>query len=556
MRTLMQLARDAGGLLLLALAASVASGFCNASLIALINKTLTVEANALAALGRTFIVLTLIMLITRVLSETVFMSLGQRAKARLRNEVVACIGDTDLQSVESLGMSRAMSVLTQDLDIIVVFFVGLPNLVMYGAVIVGCLCYLGMLSWPVLLCALVTIALGSLGFWLIHGRALMLLRSSRRREDRLLQQFRALFDGVKELKLNPVRRRRFIRGELAKNIEAVRVERTRGYVLYGMATSWGSFLFFAFIGGVLFLLGRYFPLSHPVVTGYAMVFLYMIIPIEGLLSALPNIASARVALARIQDVRRQLPAEPAQREAPAPALQSLSLYGVTHHYRREQDNASFLLGPLTLTLRPGELTFLIGGNGSGKTTLAKLLAGLYPPEEGVILLNGEPVGDGDWQRYRQCFSAVFSDFYLFDDVSGERPADDDRISALLTALQLEHKVHVRRGRFSTTALSQGQRKRLALLLAWTEDRPFYLFDEWAADQDPAFKAVFYRQILPDLKARGKTVLVITHDDAYFPQADRLIKLDTGQIVADIRQQGPLGESTVPGAERVWTGTSR
>ncbi|WP_413726215.1 cyclic peptide export ABC transporter [Sodalis sp. RH16] len=543
MRTLLQLARDAGGLLLLALIASVVSGFSNASLIALINKTLTVEAAGLALLGRTFIALTLLMLITRVLSETVFMYLGQRAKARLRNEVVACIGDAGLQSVESLGMSRAMAVLTQDLDTIVVFFVGLPNLVMYGAVIAGCLCYLGLLSWPVLLCALVTITLGSLGFWLIHGRALTLLRSSRRREDTLLHLFRALFDGVKELKLNPVRRRRFINNEVATNIEAVRAERTRGYVLYGMATSWGSFLFFAFIGGVLFLLGRWLPLSHPVITGYAMVFLYMIIPIEGLLSALPNIATARVALARIQDVRRQLPAEPLQRAAPMPALKSLSLCGVTHHYRRELDNASFLLGPITLTLRPGELTFVIGGNGSGKTTLAKLLVGLYPPEEGVILLNGEPVGEADWERYRQCFSVVFSDFYLFDDVSSERPADDGQISTLLAALQLEHKVSIRQGRFSTTALSQGQRKRLALLLAWTEDRPFYLFDEWAADQDPAFKAVFYRQILPDLKARGKTVLVITHDDAYFPSADRLIKLDAGQIVSDIRQEGPVWDNS-------------
>lgn len=535
MKTLMQLARDAGGLLLLALAASVISGFSNASLIALINKTLTVGANQLTVLGRTFIGLTLLMLATRVLSATAFMYLGQRAKAKLRHEVVACIGDTSIQSIESLGMARAMAVLTQDLDTIVVFFVGLPNLVMYGAVIVGCLCYLGILSWPVLLCAIAVIALGSLGFLLIHGRALALLRSSRRREDTLLRLFRALFDGVKELKLNPTRRRRFIQGEVTENIEAVRVERTRGYVLYAMATSWGSFLFFAFIGAVLFLLVRWFPLSHPVLTGYAMVFLYMIIPIEGLLSALPNIATARVALQRIQEVRGRMPGEPVQDPTPITELRSLVLKEVTHHYRREHDNASFLLGPLTLEFKPGELVFLIGGNGSGKTTLAKVLVGLYPPESGEIRLNGELMSERDRERYRQCFSVVFSDFYLFDDVSSERPTDDQQVSSLLAALQLEHKVSVREGRFSTTALSQGQRKRLALLLAWTEDRPFYLFDEWAADQDPAFKAVFYRQILPDLKARGKTVLVITHDDAYFPLADRLIKLDSGRVVADIRR---------------------
>jgi putative ATP-binding cassette transporter len=88
------------------------------------------------------------------------------------------------------------------------------------------------------------------------------------------------------------------------------------------------------------------------------------------------------------------------------------------------------------------------------------------------------------------------------------------------------------GAFSNRALSTGQRKRLALVVAYLEDRPFYLFDEWAADQDPSFKAVFYEQLLPELRARGKAVIVITHDDRYFDLADRLLKLDNGQIVSD------------------------
>jgi len=70
-----------------------------------------------------------------------------------------------------------------------------------------------------------------------------------------------------------------------------------------------------------------------------------------------------------------------------------------------------------------------------------------------------------------------------------------------------------------------------LLTAYLEDRPIYVFDEWAADQDPHFKSVFYAQPLPDLKARGKTALVVTHDDRYFHSADRVIKLDYGKIVS-------------------------
>jgi putative ATP-binding cassette transporter len=93
---------------------------------------------------------------------------------------------------------------------------------------------------------------------------------------------------------------------------------------------------------------------------------------------------------------------------------------------------------------------------------------------------------------------------------------------------------VKDGKLSTTELSQGQRKRLALLTAYLEDRPVYVFDEWAADQDPLFKTVFYERLLLDLKARGKTVLVITHDDRYYHIADRIIKLDDGQVVFDQR----------------------
>ena len=62
-----------------------------------------------------------------------------------------------------------------------------------------------------------------------------------------------------------------------------------------------------------------------------------------------------------------------------------------------------------------------------------------------------------------------------------------------------------------------------------EDRPIYVFDEWSADQDPVYREVFYREILPDLRDRGKCVVAITHDDRYFHIADRVIELDYGQV---------------------------
>jgi putative ATP-binding cassette transporter len=108
-------------------------------------------------------------------------------------------------------------------------------------------------------------------------------------------------------------------------------------------------------------------------------------------------------------------------------------------------------------------------------------------------------------------------------------------------------VTVRNGVLSTTELSQGQRRRLALLSAYLENRPVYIFDEWAADQDPAYREIFYTRLLPELKARGKTVVVITHDDRYFSLGDRVIKLEYGRISCTEPTRGESATNSKPQA---------
>ncbi|MFP3794826.1 MULTISPECIES: cyclic peptide export ABC transporter [Paraburkholderia] len=531
MSLLLKLARNARWTLFVALATSLVSGFGNAGLVALINQALSASTSQLARLGWQFVVLGVIVLATRTLSQTLFMDLGQRAKADLRMQTIRRLGGASFRHLEQQGAARSLAVLTQDLDAIVMLFVRMPALAMQSAVIIGCLAYLSVLSWQILLVAIVTIGIGAAGFRAANGRALFHLRASRKREDDLVRHFRALFDGAKELKLHRLRRAAFIDDTLSTNVEAVRVQRTRGYVLYAAAASWGSFILFAFIGITLFVVARLYPVNTHVMSGYAMVFLYMIMPIESLLSAIPNISTARVALERIEEVNAELPLENGLDAPVKRGFQSLVLDGVTHRYFREKENDVFTLGPINLSFKPGELVYLIGGNGSGKTTLAKMIVGLYAPESGRILVDGAPVSEADRDSYRQLFSVVFSDFFLFDSLLGMRfDGLDQTAQDLLVHLQLDHKVSIKDGAFSTLELSQGQRKRLALLVAYLEDRPFYLFDEWAADQDPLFKDVFYRKLLPELKAKGKTVVVITHDDRYFHLADRYIKLEYGQLV--------------------------
>jgi putative ATP-binding cassette transporter len=211
----------------------------------------------------------------------------------------------------------------------------------------------------------------------------------------------------------------------------------------------------------------------------------------------------------------------------------IQLRDVHHHYSSENDDHAFVLGPLDLDIYQGEIVFIIGGNGSGKTTLLLLLLGLYLPDKGRIILNNTEVTTDNIDAYRQNFAVVFADFHLFDELLiPVNMSVSSRANHYLKEFAIDHRVKIENGKFSTTDLSTGQRKRLALISAYLDDKPIFVFDEWAADQDPVFKRIFYTQLLPDLKSRGKTVIVISHDDEYFSAADRVIKLESGRTMSN------------------------
>jgi putative ATP-binding cassette transporter len=549
MRLFLFLLRASRWSLIAALVASLTSGFGSALMVSLINDALRVPRDQLAGLGLEFAGVAMVVLATRWASETLFANLSQRTLANMRMHLSRLMLEVPYRHIESHGSARLLAVLVDDVRTVSDFFVALPNFTMHGAVVAGCLVYLGILSWQVFGFAIVFTLLGAFGYHLAHVRALAHLRQSRLKQDELFAHFRALCDGAKELRLHRPRRRAFLTQLLQRTIDEVRRHHTRGMTIYAASESWGNFLFFLFIGMVLFVLSQVLVVPPDVMSGYALIFLYMVLPMDAVLMAIPSINRTRIALERVEQGTAGLinqagagavgddAADDAAdaRDAAGALFTSLRLSGVTHAYHREQEDRAFLLGPIDLEIARGEIVFLIGGNGSGKTTLAKLLVGLYAPEAGEIVLNGQAIGDADRDGYRQLFSVVFSDFFLFERLLGLGGAAgaagdlDDQAQRWLRELQLDRKVTVARGALSTTQLSQGQRKRLALLVAYLEDRPFYVFDEWAADQDPAYKAIFYERLLPDLRARGKTVLVITHDDRYFHVADRCVELDAGQL---------------------------
>ncbi|MGB9177754.1 MAG: cyclic peptide export ABC transporter [Pyrinomonadaceae bacterium] len=545
MKIISFLLRNSRSNFFIAIIAGVISGVANTGLLALITATLSSSHYSRSTLVWGFVALCLIAPLTRILSELVLIHLGQQAVFELRKQLSQRILAIPLRQLEEIGPHRLTVALTDDVNSITGAIIFIPILCINIAVVIGCLIYLGMLSWTVFLAVLGSIVLGVISYQLPVMKAMRYLRLAREEEDKLFGHFRALVEGFKEFKIHRERRRAFLSEELQSTATAFRQHNITGMAIYTIASSWGQLLVFIVIGLLLFVMPNVGSVSALALTGYTLTILYMMTPLQVIMNTLPNIGRANVALNKVEELGLTLAAHPdtdgastdeaTTRASQQAAVESLELKGVTHTYHLGEEENNFILGPLDLSFRGGEVVFLIGGNGSGKTSLAKLLLGLYTPETGEILLNGRPVTDENREDYRQHFSAVFADFYLFEKLLGLESSElETKARDFLVRLQLDHKVQLQENELSTIKLSQGQRKRLALLTAYLEDRPIYLFDEWAADQDPGFKEMFYLQLLPELKARGKTVFVISHDDHYYSTSDRLIKLDYGQVESDLR----------------------
>ncbi|MEZ4361970.1 MAG: cyclic peptide export ABC transporter [Kofleriaceae bacterium] len=540
MKSLLLLLRERRGYVVAAALVGVLGGAANARLISLVNDELAVASRTAGALVF-FLSVVAFSFLTGLLSEAMLVFLSERLSHHLRVNLCGQILRKPLAEVERLGSSRLTAAFTQDIPTIGLALLRIPTVFINGAITLGCLSYLGFLSPIVLGGFAVFLVVGLISYVVPEQRAMRYLTASRQAWDLLLGGFDAMNRGAKELKLNYRRRQAFFSELRDGPAERVRQTAAVQRVIYALLSYWAHALFFLFVAALLFAAPAYTALSLKTLTGFAIVTLYLVGPIDQLTSALPRFRAADVAFTKLRQLGLQLDASAAEvsllevgtdgdASLDIPEVRELSLHAVTHSYYREKEERDFLLGPIDLTIPAGELVLVTGGNGSGKTTLAKLLVGLYAPASGECRLNGEPITDANRERYRQCFSAVFSDFHVFDQLPAIADgALDERALGYLQKLHLDHKVTVKDGRLSTTALSTGQRKRLALLVAYLEDRPIYLFDEWAADQDPEFKEVFYHHLLPELRDRGKTVLAITHDDRYFDIADRLLKLRDGQL---------------------------
>lgn len=351
-------------------------------------------------------------------------------------------------------------------------------------------------------------------------------------ENRLFDTLTDMLDGFKEVKINSALGDGLFRSikHISNETAETKIKTARemaGHIIFSQAT------FLLLLGTMVFIVPRLSPDMAPSVVQLTSSILFLIGPITSLVSIIPSVAIANTAAENIYSLEQVLAEHAGARAAPGlrrPGFERIEFDKVSFRYQDAGGGATFAVGPLDLDIRAGEILFVIGGNGSGKSTFMKLLTGLYPPSGGEIRIDGVRLGPDNIAEYRSLFTAIFSDYHLFKHLYGFEDVDRQRIQELLQLMEIEHKTQLTGHEFQTVDLSAGQRKRLALAVSILQDKPVYVLDEWAADQDPYFRRKFYEQLLQELRSRGKTVIAVTHDDRYFHTADRCVKMEEGRLV--------------------------
>lgn len=508
---------------------SVVSGCSYALVMFIVNTALKTDSSKIG-LGGYFVLGLILYVFGQKLVRMNLNKMTNNLLYHVRVDLIQKITKTPFYKMEEIGKEKIYTTLNNDTETISssigLIVIGITS----SVTILTSFVYLAVSDLFALLTSAMLLVVAGVLINLTNKSAERLFSQSRDAQNVFFRFINDLLGGFKELYLNRRKRQEF-RQDMVESCSEYRTKRIAADGVAANVYFVGELVAFIVLGGLVFVLPALFIGVHnETLSDYVLVFLFLKGPLDNVLNMIPRITQVRVSWSRIQQISEQVSQvesdqleEPAVVEAPV----HIALQEVEFSYVN-QEQESFRVGPISCEFNSGELVFITGGNGSGKSTLAKLATGLYQPAKGSIVVNGRQLAE---EHLGQHFSTVFTDYYLFDklygvDVAGAEPV----IQQYLHLLGIESKVQIVDGVFSTTKLSTGQKKRLALLITYLEDRPVYLFDEWAADQDPEFRAFFYQELLPELKARGKCVIAITHDDRYFGLADKVIKMEAGHIV--------------------------
>ncbi len=457
----------------------------------------------------------------------------ERLIHKLRIRLFDLVRRTDLVTVERIGNASLQGVLSQDTQVLAQV---LPMLVIGFQQAVMLLFLAAYLAWLSPLACILAFGFAGLVVAVRFKRVKVLrtfMQSAAAAEGRVFNGLTELLHGFKEVRMSGPRADG-LTGDLAMASGESRTTNASLKAQWGKNYTVIEAMLYALIGLMVFVVPLFVSGYHQVILPVTLAVVFITGPVSTISFVTPLVTQAELALENIEKMQEKLGAAA---EVTAGEMVStlgknpivIGLADATLSYRDREGCPLFTVGPITAEFRAGQITFITGGNGSGKSTLLRLLTGLIPLDTGGLLADGLPLSTGQMQDYRDRISAIFSDYYLSRRLYCIDDPDPARIRNQLTRLDMDNKVTVRDGAFSTIDLSTGQRKRLAFAVAEIEDKPVIMLDEWAADQDPHFRRIFYEELLPDLKARGKIVICVTHDDRWFHLADRIYRMNEGQI---------------------------
>ena len=515
---------------------SIVSGFGNAFIIFIINEAFVRTNNLVNGLLFYFIIGIFMYVVSQKVLRSRLVTLTNQLVYEKRMELVDKLLQTSFSSLEQIEQGRIQATLNNDTEVISrainIIITCVTNLI----TLVCCFIYLGVMNFYAFVLSALIIGLVAAIYYLIGEKANKLWEKTRDIQNVFFKFISDMTSGSKELTLHRRKREEFHLA-VQESCAEYRDKRAEGDFNFANVFIIGELLFIIVIGCVVFIFPEIFKqMDVEMLRNYVFVFLYMTGPVNGLLNGLPQIVMIRISWKRITNMIQELALAKDKEQDKVILSESIKqpirmvVTDVPYDYEAQEERG-FSVGPINFEFASGEIIFITGGNGSGKSTLAKLLTGLYAPVKGEISINGSKVTHAQLNQY---YSAIFGDFHLFDRLYGiDFMQNEKEIERYLEVLELQDKVKVENGVFSTTKLSTGQKKRLALLITYLEDRPICLFDEWAADQDPEYRRFFYQVLLPDMKQKGKCIIAITHDDQYFHMADKVIKMDAGQMKSPV-----------------------
>ncbi|WP_316976516.1 cyclic peptide export ABC transporter [Shumkonia mesophila] len=459
----------------------------------------------------------------------------ERLLKGLRTDVMDKLRRSELQTVDRLGRGGLYTLVSQETNHLSVTFPLMVSGAQQAILLAMSLFYLAYLSPAALGVFLLAVLLGYVGYRMVSKGLRAAMAVIQERQARMLDSIGDIIHGGKELRLNQ-RKSDDVFALYRDMSQSVEGQLISAGEIWSALLLMGAFVTYLMLGVVGFVFPAKLPNFNQIVFQVVPVLLFCMGPLTKLVAQSPMYLRADVGLQSILDIDRQLleaggvsTQEARDLSKTYADFRTLSFDRLRFSYRDAQGARTFTVGPLDLAVTRGETVFLVGGNGSGKSTVLRLVVGLLPAEGGSILVDGAPVEGRAVAGYRELFSAIFVDFHLFDRLYGLEGVSPVTVNRMIEEMELGGKVRYENGRFTQLALSTGQRKRLGLIAALLEDRAVYVFDEWSAEQDIRFREYFYTRVLPDLKARGKTVIAVTHDDRYWHVADRLVKMDLGRV---------------------------